>query len=328
MKSVFTCGDINGIGPEIVVKSVKYLENKKKSKIFIVVPAVVFLSTLKTEKIDLNFEIVNRFESASRSNSVITVIDIGSFSQNIGYPTKESGSAAYTALKIAFKLLKSKQADTIITAPISKEAVNSAGYKISGHTELLAKWCNIKEVVMMFVSSRMKAALLTIHIPLHKVSKSITVDLVKTKTAIMINSLKRDFGIKNPKIAFLGLNPHAGENGLIGKEEKKVILPIIRSNSAFYGPFPSDAFFAHRDYEKFELIIGNYHDQLLIPFKMLNASHGVNYTAGLPIVRTSPDHGTAFDIAGKGIANHESMLQAFLTARKIYFNRKRFDESL
>jgi len=328
MKSVFTCGDINGIGPEIVIKTIKSIGNKSKDKLYIVSPANVFLSTLKKHKIKLDFEIINDFESASKRNSIVSVIDIGSYQQRLGYPTKESGEASYLALQLAFQLVYSKKIDILITAPISKDAVNSAGYKNTGHTELLAKWCNKKDVVMMFVSPRMKAALLTIHIPLNEVSKSITNALLKKKTTIIINSLKNDFGINTPQIAFLGLNPHAGENGLIGKEEELVMKPFIKINSSFYGPFPSDAFFAQKIYKQYDLIIGNYHDQLLIPFKMINPFNGVNFTAGLPIIRTSPDHGTAFDIAGKGIANHNSIMQAYVTARKIYLNRKRLNESI
>jgi 4-hydroxythreonine-4-phosphate dehydrogenase len=327
MKSIFTCGDINGIGPEIILKTIHVLQQKSKDKTYIAIPGNVFNNSLQFISKPVRYEIVKDIKDVNPNPSIITVIDIGKFKQKIGVPTKESGAAAYAALEMAFDFLYSKQIDAMITAPISKEAVNSAGYKIPGHTELLAKWCNIKDVVMMFISSSMKAALLTIHIPIKKVSKTITTELLKAKTEIIVDSLKKDFGIENPAIAVLGINPHAGENGLIGEEEELVIKPFIKNNSTtFFGPFPPDAFFAHKTNSKYDLIIGNYHDQLLIPFKMLNPSEGVNYTAGLPIIRTSPDHGTAFDIAGKGIAEYNSLLQSYLTAKRVHSNRKKFNE--
>lgn len=206
----------------------------------------------------------------------------------------------------------------MVTAPISKTAIKMAGINFPGHTEMLAEWCGSKDFVMTFLSKKMNGALVTIHEPLKNVTKLITSENLKSKINIIIKMLINDFKISLPKIAVLGLNPHAGESGIIGNEEEKIIIPLIKkySNNLF-GPFSSDAFFANRLYKKYDLVIGMYHDQLLIPFKMLNFSSGVNYTAGLPIIRTSPDHGTAFDIAYKGIADSSSFIEAFFYAEKI-----------
>ncbi len=170
----------------------------------------------------------------------------------------------------------------------------------------------------------MKAALLTIHQPIKKISRLLTEDLLSNKLDVLLNSLKSDFGIKTPKIALLGLNPHAGENGLIGDEEKKIIVPFMKKYSKrkhLFGPYSSDAFFGMKMYLNFDMVLGMYHDQILNPFKLLNFNRGVNFTAGLPIVRTSPDHGTAFDIAGKGIADESSMVEAYFYAKAILSNR-------
>jgi len=218
------------------------------------------------------------------------------------------------------------QADAVVTAPISKEALGMAGIEFPGHTEMYAEWAGVKDFVMMFLSGKMKCALITIHEPLRKVPKLITPERILRTLRVVLSALKRDFNIKEPSVAILGLNPHAGENGRIGIEETDIIIPALK-NSGFQefisGPFVPDAFFANKLYKKYDMVIGMYHDQVLIPFKLLNFSSGVNFTAGLPFVRTSPDHGTAFDIAGKNAADEGSLLEAFYAARKIIQNRKR-----
>jgi 4-hydroxythreonine-4-phosphate dehydrogenase len=189
---------------------------------------------------------------------------------------------------------------------------------------MLADWYGVKDIAMLFLSKTIKAALLTIHQPIKKVPGLINKKLLENKFSLILDSLRKDFRIKSPKIAVLGLNPHAGENGLIGEEEKKIIIPFIKKFSDrkyFRGPYPPDAFFGMKMYSVYDLVIGMYHDQILNPFKLLNFNKGVNYTAGLPIVRTSPDHGTAFDIAGKGIADESSTVEAFKYAEMILANR-------
>ena len=191
---------------------------------------------------------------------------------------------------------------------------------------MYAEWSNVSNFVMMFLSKKMNAALATIHEPIINVPKLINLKNLKNKLNVIINSLVTDLGIKNPKIAVLGLNPHAGEEGLIGKEEQSILRPLLNLNefsNYLSGPFSPDAFFANRLYKNYDLVLGMYHDQVLIPFKLINFGSGVNYTAGLPIVRTSPDHGTAFDIAGKSLANESSFLEAYKYAKKIVNNREK-----
>jgi len=212
----------------------------------------------------------------------------------------------------------------VITAPISKEAFHKCGIEFPGHTELFASWTNTENVVMFFHSSKLKAALLTIHIPLKTVSYSLEPALIKKKLNIIIETLKNDFQIASPKIALLGVNPHAGENGLLGSEEEEIFFPVVSEyKDIVFGPFPADAFFGMHLYKNYNAVIGCYHDQVLIPFKMLSFADGVNFTAGLPIVRTSPDHGTAYDIAWKGIANPSSMISAAKLAINICENRNK-----
>ncbi|HED08404.1 MAG TPA: 4-hydroxythreonine-4-phosphate dehydrogenase PdxA, partial [Ignavibacteria bacterium] len=200
-----------------------------------------------------------------------------------------------------------------------------AGINYPGHTEMLADWCNTDNFLMVFLSEKMKSALVTIHLPVKNIAKEITLLKLTSSFEIIINTLQNDFLIPNPKVAILGLNPHAGEDGVIGKEEGEIIIPAINSSkfkNHLFGPFSPDAFFGRHRYKDFDLVLGMYHDQVLIPFKMLNSGKGVNYTAGLPIVRTSPDHGVAFDIAGKFTADESSILEAFYSAERIVNNRK------
>ena len=201
-----------------------------------------------------------------------------------------------------------------------------AGINFSGQTEMFARWSNTKNYAMTFLSKKMCAALFTIHHPLKDISKLLTFKRLSTLVDVIINTLKFDLEILEPKIAVLGLNPHAGENGIIGREEIDIIRPVIKKYTKsveIAGPFSSDAFFGSKAYKNYDMIIGMYHDQVLIPFKILNFGGGVNYTAGLPIVRTSPDHGVAYDIAGKFIADESSILQAFKYAKRIVNNRKK-----
>jgi len=215
-------------------------------------------------------------------------------------------------------------ADAMVTAPISKFSLGLAGIDFPGHTELLAKFSKSKKFGMMFLSSKFHTALLTIHEPIAKVARLLSQKLLINKIDLFCDTLKNDLKIANPKMALLGINPHSGENGKIGNEEIKIFNPVLNKykSEEIQGPFVPDAFFGNRLYKNFDLVIGTYHDQVLIPFKLLNFNQGVNFTAGLPFVRTSPDHGTAFDIAYKNIADYKSMYQAFIWAEKIVNNRK------
>lgn len=324
-KILFTCGDVNGIGPEIIIKSLNSLTRKSGNKFYIVCPQKAFLETTEIIKPEFNFTFSDKF-NGDVGKDFVSIITVNDVSISYGKPTKSSGLTAFKAIKLAIELSNSGNVDAIITAPISKTAFKMAGVKFRGHTEMLAEYSNTKNFAMMFLSQKMNASLVSIHEPIKKVVGFITERKLFDTFDVVIQSLKNDFKIDKPKIAVLGLNPHAGENGSIGEEEKKVIIPAIKKyhlKSLLAGPFSSDAFFANRMYNDFDIVIGMYHDQVLIPFKLLNFGGGVNYTAGLPIVRTSPDHGVAYDIAGKNLANPSSMMQAYKYAVKILKNREK-----
>jgi 4-hydroxythreonine-4-phosphate dehydrogenase len=324
---VFTCGDINGIGPEIALKAINKISSRsKKTQLILIIPENVFRNTKKIVKPTFKYNLTNDIKSAISSDELVTILTLKSFKQKMGKPTIPSGEAAYLALKTAFKLLKNNLADAAVTAPVSKTALNFAGVKYPGQTEMFADWSRVKNFVMMFLSKRLRVGLYSIHIPLKEVSKSLKISQFILKLEVLISTLKNDLGVPNPKIAVLGLNPHAGENGIIGMEEKDTLERVIKSkeyNELVKGPFSPDAFFANRRFTDYDLVFGLYHDQVLIPFKYINYGMGVNFTAGLPIIRTSPDHGTAYDIAGKGIADERSMLEAYRYAELILKNRKK-----
>lgn len=326
---VFTCGDINGIGPEIVQKTINRISGQGNLKIYYLCPAEVFERISEKIPPDFAYEIQNKIpEAPVRKKGPVEIINIkeDGFIQEPGKPTAISGIVSFRAIKGSFEIASRGLADAIITAPISKEALGMVKIDFPGHTEMYAEWSRVKDFVMMFWSKKMKCALVTIHEPVKRVPKLITTESIQRTLKVVISSLRRDFNIISPKVAVLGLNPHAGENGRIGLEELEVITPAIKTSGfsdMASGPFVPDAFFANRLYLKYDVVIGMYHDQVLIPFKFLNFSSGVNFTAGLPVVRTSPDHGTAFDIAGRYVADESSMLQAFLLARRIVKNRKR-----
>jgi len=324
---VFTCGDINGIGPEISLKALNKLCSRHKSTQFIlIIPENIFRTTARLVKPLFTYKIIEDSEFNTSQKCQVSILVTRSFRQQIGKPTVASGEAAFLALKKSFDLLKKNLADAVVTAPVSKTALKHAGVKYPGQTEMYADWCNVKNFVMTFLSPKLRVGLYSIHIPLKEVSNSLNSKTMVTKLDTLVRMLNTDLGIKSPKLAVLGLNPHAGEGGIIGTEEKELVEPLINSKrfkGILDGPFSSDAFFANRKYENYDMVFGFYHDQVLIPFKDINAGTGVNYSAGLPIIRTSPDHGVAYDIAGKGIANESSMIEAFKYAEIILKNRKK-----
>lgn len=323
---VFTCGDVNGIGPEIAVKTIqKLFDLRVNEQIIFISPVNVFIKYYHLTYSGFPFEVFKKNE-LSNSKDRIIVYGLPETNPNFGKPTKQSGMTAYLALTESFNLLNKGFADAVVTAPISKFALKLAGIDFPGQTEIFANWCNEKKYMMTFLSPRMNAGLMTIHTPLNKISSSINSKLIAGAIQLISKTAKNDLGIKEPKIAVLGLNPHAGENGLIGKEELKYIKPVLDKSlfSSFVdGPFPADAFFAMKKHKDYDFVLGMYHDQVLIPFKLLNFNNGINYTAGLPIVRTSPDHGCAFDIAGNNLADETSFYSAYLYAKKIVRNRKK-----
>ena len=247
-----------------------------------------------------------------------------------GQSTPESAKAAMTALERAVADIKEGHIDVLVTAPINKRAMVGEGFGYTGHTEYLEKEFGVDEVAMIMVCDRLKVGVVTGHIPLKEVPVQLTTEKILRKLRLMKSSLQRDFGIDAPKIAVLGLNPHCGDGGLLGTEEQEVILPAIKAAAAedilAYGPYSADGFFGLGNYTKFDAVLAMYHDQGLTPFKALAFEDGVNYTAGLPIVRTSPDHGTAYEMAGRDMADPRSMKAAIYAAIDIYNRREDYDE--
>ncbi len=322
---VFTCGDVNGIGPEIVLKTLNHLSRFKYSdRYFFICPSNIFNSVSKRIKPQFEYSLI-KSKPVLDNISKVNIILLPNCKSLLGEPTKESGKTAFDALKKSYELLKRNVCDAVITAPVSKTALHLAGINFPGQTEMFAKWSKTKNYLMVFLSKKLNISLNTIHIPIKKVRSSLNQKQLFDSLNVLISTIKIDLGKTNPKIAVLGLNPHAGETGIIGHEENKIIIPVINKLSKknkIEGPFSPDAYFANRVFEKFDLTFAMYHDQALIPFKYINFGKGVNFTAGLPVIRTSPDHGVAYDIAGKYKADESSMLQAFRYAKKIVNNRR------
>lgn len=328
IRAGITTGDFNGIGPEVIIKTLAH-------------PSITQLCTPviygSSKVISYHKNIVNpgdfNFHTTSGADKLYTqkvnVVNCWQDNVNIslGKESEESGRFAHVALDRAVRDLKEGHIDVLITAPVSKSAMQLAGFAYPGHTEYLAHEFGVKEGLMMMVSDTMRVALVTSHVPVQQVSPILKRELIRTKLDQLIQSLQVDFGISKPVIAVLGLNPHAGENGQIGKEEEEIIRPVIveakKSGDIIMGPYPADGFFGAMRFQKFDGILAMYHDQGLIPFKMLHFLDGVNYTAGLPFVRTSPDHGTAFDLAGKNEADPSSFRAALYAAIDIFKSRDR-----
>lgn len=323
-KILFTCGDVNGIGPEISLKLFySLLKNKSKHHLVFFCPANVFRFYYEMLPLKFKYRVIKNIDDTEAN--YLNLIEMSDTKMEIGTPTVQSGKSAYDSLMLAINELKNQKSSIIITSPVSKYAINLAGIKFTGQTELFANEFKVKNFLMMFLSKKMKASLHTIHIPLKDVSFEIKSSTISSKLLLLQKTLQKDFGIKKPTIAVLGLNPHAGENGKIGKEEIQIISKVINKTDFAKGPYVSDAFFGNHLYKFFDAVYGMYHDQILIPFKMMNFSQGVNFTAGLPIIRTSPDHGTAFDIAGKNRADFSSILSAFKYAIQILNSRKKVE---
>jgi 4-hydroxythreonine-4-phosphate dehydrogenase len=322
----FTCGDFNGIGPEIVLKSLVHPSTRRICQPVLVGPMAVFESVARRFRLKLNFQ---RTSLHANLKGIIPVIDIGDGIEadiTYGIPTKVSGKSAGAALEKAVELCMNGTVDAMVTAPSSKEALNTAGYNFPGQTEMITLLSRSHRVAMMLISQQLKIGLVTIHTAIRDVAQQISREKLFEKLEIVDDSLRKDFRIKNPRIAILALNPHAGEHGLIGSEESSILSPFIEEakGKGFLagGPFPADGFFGTAAYKNFDAVLAMYHDQGLIPLKMIAFDQGVNFSAGLKIVRTSPDHGTAYDIAGKNKANISSMLKAIQTAAAILKNRK------
>lgn len=331
IKVGITCGDINGIGLEVIMKT--FLDNRMHQICTPVIYAgqkTVSLQRKLLELNDFNYQTIrNSNEIILRKNNVASCWE-DEVPIEWGQATEISGKYALRSLEAATKDLADKKIDVLVTAPINKHNIQSPDFQFKGHTEYLAAKFDSPKYLMMLVSDSLRVAVATGHIPVQEVSKHMNMDTIISRIKQMIQTLKRDFGIGKPRIAVLGLNPHAGDNGLIGKEEQEVIIPAVKKlfeeNNFVYGPYSADGFFGSGAYKKFDAVLAMYHDQGLIPFKSISFSSGVNYTAGLPVIRTSPDHGTAYDIAGKGIASEDSIREAIYTAIDILRMRNEYDE--
>tara|TARA_R110002072_G_scaffold179817_7_gene335921 strand:- start:1792 stop:2865 length:1074 start_codon:yes stop_codon:yes gene_type:complete len=326
-----TVGDLNGIGPELVLKLFSDNRICELCQPVALGSKQLFQSLAKTFHFnDLNISYVNSIEDVKgKSPSVLQVWD-EAVEVEFGKESYEAGSYALKSLEAAIELLKSESIDAIVTAPINKKTIQSDNFTFPGHTEYLQSIDKVDQSLMLMISEYAKIGVVTGHIPLSDVKAKLTTESILSKLSLFNRSLKEDFGIRKPKIALLGLNPHAGDQGLLGKEEQDIILPAIQQAKTIdilaFGPYPADGFFASAAYKNFDGILAMYHDQGLIPAKMLSFRSGVNFTAGLSFVRTSPDHGTAFDIAGKGIADESSLRSALYQAIEIVKTRSEWKE--
>ncbi len=327
-----TIGDFNGVGPELALKAAANQSVKKSCTPLLVGPLNIFEYAAKQFKIKLKFERATLASLHNLSQNIIPILDVAdgiSADIQYGIPTKASGRSAGIALERAVELCSQNKVSAMVTAPVSKEALNSAGYNFPGQTEMIALLTRSQSVAMMLISDTMRVGLVTIHTGVKNIAAQIFKEKIVEKISIVDDSLKKDIGLKKPKLAVLALNPHCGENGLIGTEENEIIIPSIAESQAkgilAEGPFSADAFFGNHLYKNFDAIIAMYHDQGLIPLKMNSFGKGVNFSAGLKIIRTSPDHGTAYDIAGKNKANLSSMLEAIKLALTILKNRRKND---
>ena len=331
IKIGITQGDVNGIGYEVILKA---FEN----------PAILELCTpivygspkvmtyhRKALELETSFSIVNSAADAVPGRLNVVNCNDDEVKVEMGKPSRESGKAAFEALEKAMAEYKEGMYDVLVTAPIHKQMIQSDSFAFPGHTEYIEQSIGEGKALMILANETLRVALVTGHVPVAKIASAITQELIEEKLTIFNASLKTDFGIGAPRIAVLALNPHAGDGGVIGKEEETIITPAIKAmreqGILCYGLFPADGFMGSGAYNHFDGVLAMYHDQGLVPFKVLAMENGVNFTAGLPIVRTSPDHGTAFDIAGKNMASPDSFRQALYMAIDIYRNRKNDSEA-
>ncbi len=324
-------GDLNGIGPELAIKT--FSDNR----LLEICTPILFgsnklINFYRKSIPDATFNYQHIKDLSRPFHKQVNLYNCWEeeVSINPGQLTEAGGLYAIKSLISATEALKDRKIDALVTAPIHKKNIQSADFNYTGHTPYLKQAFGVKDVLMLMSSENFRVGLVTEHVPVSDIAKNITRESIISKLNIMKDSLVRDFGIDKPRIAVLGLNPHAGDDGLIGREEEDIIKPAIKDakhNMLVYGPYSADAFFARNQQQKFDGVLAMYHDQGLIPFKSLAFGEGINYTAGLPVIRTSPDHGTAFDIAGKNKADTGSFLAAVYGCLDIYQKRKEFNEN-
>jgi 4-hydroxythreonine-4-phosphate dehydrogenase len=327
-----TVGDCNGIGPEIALKAATSSRVRRRCSLLMVGPERAFREVRESLRLPLRFLIAG--EQAEREELLVSPphvalfvsSEIGPEVYHPGVPIPEAGEAASLAIRAAVTLAMKGVVDGLVTAPTAKIVMQRAGVRFPGHTELLQHLTGAPDVAMMLVCRGLRVGLATIHEPLRAVPSLLSAELVLRKARLVLEALRNDWGIVRPRMAVLGLNPHAGESGMLGNEEQAFLVPALKRLQAegeiCEGPFPADAFFARYRPGAWDAVLAMYHDQGLIPLKMTARGRGVNVTAGLPIIRTSPDHGTAFDIAGKSAADPSSMEEAILLAATLAVNRR------
>ncbi|HBS87574.1 MAG: 4-hydroxythreonine-4-phosphate dehydrogenase PdxA [Bacteroidetes bacterium GWF2_38_335] len=324
-------GDINGVGYEVIIKAL--MDTRLVEACTPIVYGSSKVAAYHRKALNINnfsFNNINKAEEAnSKRANIINCIDENTRVE-LGKATDYAGESSFLALKAATKDLKDGKIDVLVTAPINKKNIQLPDFQFPGHSEYLASEFGVKEHLMLMVCDSLKVGIVTGHIPVSKISSEITVEKILTKLEIFNKSLKNDFAIRKPRIAVLGLNPHSGDEGVIGNEEIDVIIPAIEKAKSkdilAFGPFAADGFFGSSNFAKFDGILAMYHDQGLAPFKALVFDRGVNFTAGLPVVRTSPAHGTAYELAGKNEAGEESFRNAMYLAMDIFTNRKNHAE--
>ena len=325
IKVGISIGDPNGIGIEVILK---IFQEKELFDFFTpILYANMKLISFQKRHLNLRTSLNPYTEGGKLSPTQVNVVDVWStpFNSSFGQSTKEGGEHALKSLVSATKALKEGKVDVLVTAPIDKHNIQSETFNFPGHTDYLAKELGGKSLMFM-ITEGLKVGLLTDHVPVSEVAQLITPERIEEKVALMMESLREDFGISKPKIGVLGVNPHTGDQGIIGKEDDEVLRPTLKKlydqGHIVLGPYAADSFFGAQTHTQFDAVLAIYHDQGLIPFKTLSFGQGVNYTAGLTKVRTSPDHGTAFEIAGKGEAQTDSFKEALFAARNIYFERR------
>ncbi|SFJ02434.1 4-hydroxythreonine-4-phosphate dehydrogenase [Kaistella treverensis] len=322
-------GDYNGIGPEIIMKS---LQDKSITDFFTPVifgSGKLFTYQKNIFKLQHNFNYITEVSQAHADKINMVNLWKDNVNVDLGKPTEESTKMAIESLEAATNALMNGEVDVLVTAPINKEEMLKYGFQHAGHTGYLEEKFNRKGL-MFLVTESLKVAVSTHHIPIANVAENISKEKIKKQIKLLNQCLVEDFCIERPKIAVLGLNPHAGDGGAIGKEEIEIIEPAIRelfdNGIMAFGPYPADSFFQPEKYKNFDAVLAMYHDQGLAPFKTIAYEEGVNYTAGLPFIRTSPDHGVAYDIAGKNIADPQSFSEAIFMAIKIFKNRQEYND--
>lgn len=327
-----SCGDLNGIGMELIIKT--FSDNRVLDQcVPIIYASNKVINFYKKSLTDLNFNYQNTKDYSRLNPKQVNVFNCWEeeVALNPGQLSDTGGKYAVLSLQTAVAALKQKQIDGLVTAPIHKKNIQSPEFSFPGHTPYLKHIFEARDVAMMLYAGNFRVALVTEHIPVSDIAKHITKEAILSKLNIVHKSLQRDFGIDKPRIAVLGLNPHAGDEGLIGNEEESIIKPAIKeaknNNMLVVGPFSADAFFARNNHLRFDAVLAMYHDQGLIPFKALANGEGVNFTAGLGAVRTSPDHGVAFDIAGKGKADPSSFITSLFECIDIIRRRTEYDDN-